>query len=68
MPALQQNTAKWLQAVRGKGPRSTLLYNLVGPATWDPMLMEASVNAGGGLSKNISLLQKLPSPAVASFP
>lgn len=57
-----------MQAVRGKGPRSTLLYNLVGSAVWDPLLMEASVNAGGGLSKNISLLQPLPSPEASRNP
>ena len=43
------------QVVRTKGPRSTLLYNLVGPANWEVLLMEASISAGGGLSRNISL-------------
>lgn len=45
------------QVVRTKGPRSTLLYNVVGPAKWDVLMMEASVSAGGGLSRNISLTE-----------
>ncbi len=45
------------QVVRTKGPRSTLLYNIVGPAKWDVLMMEASVSAGGGLSRNISLME-----------
>ncbi|DBA68293.1 TPA: hypothetical protein ACH3X2_013812 [Trebouxia sp. C0005] len=45
------------QVVRTKGPRSTLLYNIVGPAKWDVLMMEASVSAGGGLSRNISLTE-----------
>ena len=45
------------QVVRIKGPRSTLLYNIVGPAKWDVLLMEASVSAGGGLSRSISLME-----------
>lgn len=44
------------QVVRTKGPRSTLLYNIVGPAKWDVLMMEASVSAGGGLSRNVSLV------------
>ena len=44
-----------LQVVRTKGPRSTLLYNLVGSANWEVLIMEASISAGGGLSRNISL-------------
>ncbi|KAL3146398.1 hypothetical protein ABBQ32_003080 [Trebouxia sp. C0010 RCD-2024] len=45
----------YMRVVRTKGPRSTLLYNLIGPANWEVLLMEASVSAGGGLSRNISL-------------
>ena len=44
-----------VQVVRTKGPRSTLLYNLVGSANWEVLMMEASISAGGGLSRNISL-------------
>lgn len=47
----------YMRVVRTKGPRSTLLYNIVGPAKWDVLLMEASVSAGGGLSRNISLME-----------
>lgn len=50
-----------LQVVRTKGPRSTLLYNLVGSANWEVLMMEASVSAGGGLSRNISLTD-IPKP------
>ena len=45
------------QVVSTKGPRSTLLYKIVGPAKWDVLMMEASVSAGGGLSRNISLTE-----------
>ncbi|KAA6423271.1 hypothetical protein WJX79_009708 [Trebouxia sp. C0005] len=47
----------YMRVVRTKGPRSTLLYNIVGPAKWDVLMMEASVSAGGGLSRNISLTE-----------
>ena len=50
-----------LQVVRTKGPRSTLLYNLVGSANWEVLMMEASISAGGGLSRNISLAD-IPKP------
>ena len=49
------------QVVRTKGPRSTLLYNLVGSANWEVLIMEASISAGGGLSRNISLAD-IPKP------
>ncbi|KAL0026195.1 hypothetical protein WJX77_001230 [Trebouxia sp. C0004] len=47
----------YMRVVRTKGPRSTLLYNIMGPAKWDVLMMEASVSAGGGLSRNISLTE-----------
>lgn len=50
-----------LQVVRTKGPRSTLLYNLVGSANWEVLMIEASISAGGGLSRNISLAD-IPKP------
>lgn len=61
-------TAAYKQVVRTKGPRSTLLYNLVGSANWEVLMMEASISAGGGLSRNISLtdIPEPPKPKDAS--
>lgn len=58
----------YMRVVRIKGPRSTLLYNIVGPAKWDVLLMEASVSAGGGLSRNISLMEVPAATQTKSVP
>lgn len=54
-------TAPFLQVVRTKGPRSTLLYNVVGSANWEVLMMEASISAGGGLSRTVNLTD-IPKP------
>lgn len=52
-----------LQAVRRGGMRSTLLYNTVGKGQWDMLQLDASVAAGGGLARRVSLLDRaMPEP------
>ena len=47
-----------LQAVRRGGARSTLLYNTIGKAQWEVLQLDASVAAGGGLARRVSLLDQ----------
>ena len=46
------------QAVRRGGARSTLLYNTIGKAQWEVLQLDASVAAGGGLARRVSLLDR----------
>ena len=45
-----------MQAVRRGGARSTLLYNTIGKAQWEVLQLDASMAAGGGLARRVSLL------------
>ena len=47
-----------VQAVRRGGARSTLLYNTIGKAQWEVLQLDASVAAGGGLARRVSLLDQ----------
>ena len=47
-----------MQAVRRGRARSTLLYNTIGKAQWEVLQLDASVAAGGGLARRVSLLDQ----------
>ena len=49
-----------MQVARKGGARSTLLYNLLGAAQWDVLLMEASIGRQAGLTQRVSLIEVPP--------
>ena len=49
-----------MQVARKGGARSTLLYNLLGTAQWDILLMEASIGRQAGLTQRVSLIEVPP--------
>ena len=49
-----------MQVARKGGARSTLLYNLLGSAQWDVLLMEASIGRQAGLTQRVSLVEVPP--------
>ncbi|PSC69846.1 Mitochondrial import inner membrane translocase subunit Tim21 [Micractinium conductrix] len=57
-----------VRIVRRGGLRSTLLYNLVGGAEWEVLVMQAVIGMGpGGIPRSMSLLeQQVPDTAAAA--